>query len=619
MNAINLWSYKRDNVSPLVAGIFPYNGGDAGEGEFTGMIRSKLTSDIERDANGRLKINSLEIDLEDVVRESAGEESLIGYLHVPAPNLDSDSALTRYFKNDNLPAAQNEILDVNLQSGFYQGEVCSYFSTSNPSFVITVKKEWNGQPSSDDTNYEATLICENRKTGETIQTITATSQGATTLRFSNLRAYDENNELIEYTIYEELPDESPWRCTVEDKVITYNSEEKIVRVKNDWAETAVDNNAIVITQVFVNDVNGVEKYDEEHGTTTNVYQRSFSPFIGDGDIANDESGFNQFKSDWLISSEAKNSWEFAITSSSAYNNLAPTNSAALFCSRYIWRQYYWKEVNGQQTIWYDSWCEMSPFFSIVIRDSDGKEQFYSFSTEITSYGDTQLDEIPYPYVSSRVGTSVGHESTALQWKRGAAGSSADDQSWVNSESSSQNTYSGQPLSGTVCYSGEPTSVSGPAPYNYTAGNLAYSSIDIKSEDGDVLLKNFCIFCADRMCMDSNVAGDLVPYFYKVSVKEPIDSDGFGVLEMKISKVDKSSSFVTGTINLSGQSNYHYHAWSQNYNATNNPYTHVGSDGTTFEIDQPALRSALEGNNGIFYSHIEAEDAYKSIFAGGGDN
>lgn len=603
-DAINLWSYKRDNVSPLVAGIFPYNGGDAGDGEFIGMIRSKLTSDVVRDENGKLKINSLEIYLEDVIRESAGEKSLIGFLQVPEPNLNSDDAYgayTKYFKNDNLSAAQNEILDINLQSGFYQGEVCSYISTSNPVFTITVKKKWIDAPAGVG-EYTATVICENSKTGEVMEQ-EVSNTGAGTIRFSNLRAYDDENHLINYAIYERQPDNFPWTSVVTNDEINYESELKTAIIENKWNLIIDATRETIISKVFVNDYFAAldSTFHED------IYPETFSEItVNDhskAEVLADNTGVDNFLT--FLKTEGKDAWINIVMESSEYKQLPEKNSAALFCAKFIWHQYY-KEDNPTSAdvgkIEFSSWHEITPFFTIVVRNSDGEEQFYSFSVELDDDGGTELNEIPYPYVSSRVGDSKGVKSTVLQWKRGAK--VFPDLDPTNHWGDGVSAFNGE-----LTYSGQPTNWAGPAPYYYTTGNIVYGSIDISTTNDDIKLRNFCIYLADRMCMDSSTPTDLVGYYYQMYLKTPVGEDNYGVLGMKIQSVPKTEGFDSGE-------EYKYHKWETDVQKC--PY--VDTDQLPkLQIKITKLTEDLEKPGGLFYDFINAPDNYKSIFGEEDDN
>jgi len=89
-----------------------------------------------------------------------------------------------------------------ILKGFYRGEVASWHRINEPTFNITVRKQWKDIP--DDTPYEALIrIVDSDK--KVVKTLTFNSQdGDQSQIVNNLAAYDINDKKVVYTIKEQI-------------------------------------------------------------------------------------------------------------------------------------------------------------------------------------------------------------------------------------------------------------------------------------------------------------------------------------------------------------------------------------------------------------------------------
>lgn len=478
---------------------------DVSQGTFVAAVRPIFIKDgnnpIVTFNAGQVSSLKLSVKFLDVARELYSENGESTPLLTLKLNYDSTVDYVKgenVVVNDTLPTFSTTTKKIT--KGWYRGEVPSYFKTVEPTFPITLRKDWQGIGTQTPKSDAVIKINGQDELGFKVEEITETFHcpNADNIETKTIQvpAYSDAGYPLDYVIKEKTMPSEYWVSSSSNTTMNFNSPNKTASFVNKW--------------VGIDFTGGIKQIDKLYSNDS-----SSSP---SGGVYNDLSAF-------------LNSLSAGGPEEAKWNNWVdekilqmPTNSARFFFSHYTYH--------------YDSssQLEISPFISLVIKTSNGTNK-YSFRYEISDTTSNNLHSvIPYPYVSSVFGDTPAAASTELlcQWREGVVPTSNTVQI-VKPRTSHYS--SGYTTKGNLIY-GDGVFRENDSPTGTARG------IRLNFEGEIPQLSNYLIVCKDRACAGVDGRSDfnngelishpeniksLYPYYYKCEIKTGATANTFGVI------------------------------------------------------------------------------------------
>lgn len=239
---IFLWSIKETEKDKKIANCFPYDG-NAGDGTFFAMVRTKLGfPEISRDQENNIVLDNLSLIFEDVVKKSADIKndedipgtSTIATFHFPSINsgnfINEGETILGDIENENSESQEQKLIELKkdyLKSGFYKGQVASYFNRSIETIKFKIQVNWYNVPT---TLYGASWqIFIKDKNGDNVAESLIYLAYETTNIYFELPCFDESGNLINYNVEEKIYlAENDWNVEISQKIINYKSTKSII-------------------------------------------------------------------------------------------------------------------------------------------------------------------------------------------------------------------------------------------------------------------------------------------------------------------------------------------------------------------------------------------------------
>ena len=468
---------------------------DVDLGIYVGAIRTVFSNAVlSFDSTSSDYSLSIKADCYDVAAELNGtSRKLLTCTFAKTVNDSSITANPTFLSSSTIARTKTKIL-----KGFYRGEVASWYRINEPTFNITVRKQWKDIP--DDTPYEALIrIVDSDK--KVIKTLTFNSQdGGQSQIVSNLAAYDINDKKVVYTIKEQI-DQGIWLPTPDQSVVY---PQNAVNFINQWNGVSFDGAVEIISKTYGNDERA-QVSPAESGFPADRYTHY-------ADLNNFLTG--------LDTDTEKGYWATTIKNKAESELLI--NSAKLYGCRYTYRYY---DAQAQSTA---SLLETCPYI-ILVTNIDGEFIYYNFSFNIVDAAarvHSSGANLHYPYISASY-SGVTVASTQLLW-----------------QGKILNSYLGQAVE---VMAPRNTNVLGYTPM----GNIEYCEnydintgtgiqtkpcITIRYNNGKIQLSNFLILVYDRACAGIDTVGhdigyvqNLYPYIYKCEITTPCRENSYGVI------------------------------------------------------------------------------------------
>lgn len=485
------------------------NSANVNQGTFVAAVRPIFT----KDGNNPIvtfnagQINSLKLSVKflDVAKELYSETGESTPLLTLKLNYDGT---VDYIKGEDVVV--NDILPTfstktkKITKGWYRGEVPSYFKTVEPTFPITLRKEWQGIGEQTPKSDAVIKINGHDELGFKVEEITETfpcpNNDNVVTKTIQVPAYSNAGYPLDYVIKEKTMPSEYWISSSSNTTMNFNSPNKTASFVNKWVGIDFTGGVKQIQKIYSN--------NNSSSPSGGVYN-NLSDFLNGLRAGGPE------ETNW-------NAWVDAEIPQ------MPANSARFFFSHFT---YHYNDA---------SQLEVTPFISLVIKTSSGTSK-YSFRYEISDSTSNRLHSvIPYPYVSSVFGNSPAAASTELlcQWGK-----------------------STNPTSNTVQIVKPKTSLY--ADGYATKGNLNYGDAVFRENDGPSgtprgirlsfngevpKLSNYLILCKDRACVgldgrsDFNNRGlisnpekvkSLYPYYYKCEIKTGATANTFGIIKATV--------------------------------------------------------------------------------------
>ena len=479
---------------------------DVDLGIYVGAIRTVFSNAIlSFDSTPGNYSLSIKADCYDVAAELSGtSRKLLTCIFEKTINGSSITTNPTFLSPSTIAKTKTKIL-----KGFYRGEVASWYRINEPTFNITVRKQWKDIP--DDTPYEALIrIVDSDK--KVVKTLTFNSQdGDQSQIVNNLAAYDINDKKVVYTIKEQI-DQGIWLPTPDQSVVY---PQNAVNFVNQWNGVSFDGTVEVITKAYGND-SRAQVSPAESGFPSDRYTHY-------PDLNSFLSGLN--------TDTEKGYWATMIRNKA--ESELPVNSAKLYGCRYIY--HYYNESTGSIA----SMLEVCPYITLVT-NIDGEFIYYNFSFKIVDAAarvHPSGANLNYPYISSSY-SGVTVASTRLLW-----------------QGKTLTSYLGQAVE---VIAPRDTNVSGYVPM----GNIEYCEnydvntgtgmqtkpcITVRYNNGKIQLSNFLILVYDRACAGIDTAGhsvgyvqNLYPYIYKCEITTPCRENSYGVITATVEYPTHSS-------------------------------------------------------------------------------
>ncbi len=454
---------------------------------------------------GQVSSLKLSVKFLDVVKELYSETGESTPLLTLKLNYDGT---TDYVKGENIIV--NDILPTfstktkKISKGWYRGEVPSYFKMVEPTFPITLKKDWQGISGHTQKNDAIIKINGQDELGFRVKEITETfycpNADNIETKIIQVPAYSDAGYLLDYVIKEKAMPSEYWISSSSNTTINFNSPNKIASFVNKWIGIDFTGGIKQIQKTYSN--------DSSSSPSGGVYNSLLDFLNGLRSGGPEETKWNN----WV----------------DAEIQQMPINSARFFFSHFSYRY-----GNASQ-------LEISPFISLVIKTLNDINK-YSFRYEIFDGTSNKLHSIiPYPYVSSVFGGSPAAASTELlcQW----GGNTNPMSNIVQIVKPRTSLYAdGYATKGNLNY-GDAVFREGDNPNGITRGiRLNF--------DGEIpKLSNYLILCRDRACAGISGHSDfnngelinnpqeiksLYPYYYKCEIKTGATANAFGVIKATV--------------------------------------------------------------------------------------
>ena len=468
---------------------------DVDLGIYVGAIRTVFSNAIlSFDSTPSDYSLSIKADCYDVAAELSGtSRKLLTCTFEKAIRDSSITANPTFFNPATIAKTKTKIL-----KGFYRGEVASWYRINEPTFNITVHKQWKDIP--DNTPYEALIkIVDSDK--KVVKTLTFNSQnGDQSQIVNNLTAYDINDKKIVYTIKEQI-NEGIWLPTPDQNVVY---PQNTVNFVNQWNGVSFDGTVEVITKIYGNDERAdVSPAESEFPADRYIHYTDLDSFLTGLDT-DTEKGY------WATMIRNKAESEL------------PINSAKLYGCRY---NYHYYTASSDSTAFL---LEICPYITLVI-NIDGEFIYYNFSFNIVDAAEKVHPSganLHYPYISSSFNEPV-RKSTITLWQ-GQALTSYLGQT-IKVVPPGNNRVPGYIPMGNIEYC-ENYEV------NTEMGIQTKPCITVRYNNGKIQLSNFLILAYDRACAGIDTAGhteeyaqNLYPYIYKCTITTPCRQNSYGVI------------------------------------------------------------------------------------------
>lgn len=537
------------------------NSTNVSQGTFVAAVRPIFT----KDGNNPIvtfnagQVNSLKLSVKflDVARELYTETGESTPLLTLKLNYDGTVDYVKgenVVVNDTLPTFSTKTKKIT--KGWYRGEVPSYFKTVEPTFPITLRKDWQGIGTQTPKSDAVIKINGQDELGFRVEEITETFHcpNADNIETKTIQvpAYSDAGYPLDYVIKEKTMPSEYWVSSSSNTTMNFNSPNKTASFVNKW--------------VGIDFTGGVKQIDKLYSNDS-----SSSP---SGGVYSD---LTEFLSSLSAGGREETKWNDWVDDEIPQ---MPMNSARFFFSHYTYHY-------GSS-----SQLEISPFISLVIKTPNGVNK-YSFRYEISDATSNSLHSvIPYPYVSSVFGNSPAAASTELlcQWREGTVPTSNTVQI-VKPRTSHYS--SGYTTKGNLIY-GDGVFRENDSPTGTARG------IRLNFEGEIPQLSNYLIVCKDRACagldgrLDFN-NGELIsnpekvkslyPYYYKCEIKTGATADAFGVITATVVynptkpglTTEEGSDFYTwaeASVDGDADNNRKYVYYAQSNDPDNNNYAQL---------------------------------------------